>query len=141
MSDRELFMYDVRVRDRFLSEGALTKADVERRLAALPDLAEQCEEVDLEQPALSTEPDETVVVAPVDLRPSVERLQPSFATESSSREAIPAVAESQPAPTLDTTKTLVSGHEALPPQDQSTGQGPSSAPPPTASVDADWGDS
>ena len=139
MSDRELFMYDVRVRDRFLSEGAITKADVERRLAALPDLAEQCEDVDLEQPALSTEPDETVVVAPVDLRPSVERLQPSFAAEPASREAIPAIAESQPAATLEA-KTLPTGHEPVPPPDQSA-QGPSSAPPPTASVDADWGDS
>jgi len=140
MSDRELFMYDVRVRDRFLSEGAITKADVERRLAALPDLAEQCEEVDLEQPALSTEPDETVVATPVELRPSVERLQPSFAAESSSREPIPAIAESQPAATSEA-KTLPTGHEPVPPQEQSAGQGPSSAPPPTASVDADWGDS
>ena len=32
MSDRELFMYDVRVRDRFLTEGVITKADVDRRL-------------------------------------------------------------------------------------------------------------
>ena len=141
MSDRELFMYDVRVRDRFLSEGAITKADVERRLAALPDLAEQCEEVDLEQPALSTEPDESVVVTPVELRPSVERLQPSFGSEASAREAIPAIAESQPAATLDAAKTLPTGHEPVPPQDASAGQGPSSVPPPTASVDADWGDS
>ena len=139
MSDRELFMYDVRVRDRFLSEGAITKADVDRRLAALPDLADHCEEVDLEQPALSTEPDETVAAAPVELRPSVERLQPSF--EAPVREAVPVVAESLPAtPPHESMKTLVSAvaPEAAP-QD-AAGQ-PASVPPPTASVDADWGDS
>lgn len=137
MSDRELFMYDVRVRDRFLSEGAITKADIDRRLAALPDLADQCEEVDLEQPALSTEPDETVVAAPVELRPNVERLQPAFGAEAP-REATPASAES-PAPAHESMKTLVSAVNEAPPQDPA-GQ-PSSTPPPTASVDADWGDS
>lgn len=139
MSDRELFMYDVRVRDRFLTEGAITKADVDRRLAALPDLADQCEEVDLEQPALSTEPDETVVAAPVELRPSVERLQPSFGAESPAREPTPAIAEAPAAPAHESMKTLVSAVHEAPPQD-SAGQ-PSSVPPPTASVDADWGDS
>lgn len=139
MSDRELFMYDVRVRDRFLSEGAITKADVDRRLAALPDLADHCEEVELEQPALSTEPDETVAAPPVDLRPSVERLQPSFGAEAPVREAVPQAAEPQPATQpYEAMKTLVSGVEP-PPQD-AEGQ-PSSSPPPTASVDADWGDS
>ena len=136
MSDRELFMYDVRVRDRFLSEGSISKADVDRRLAALPDLADQCEEVDLEQPALSTEPAESVAPAPVDLRPSVERLQPSF--ESPAREAIPAIAEPA-APAVDSMKTLVSGIE--PPVLDPSAPQPSSVPPPTASVDADWGDS
>jgi len=141
MSERELFMYDVRVRDRFLTEGVITKADVDRRLAALPDLADQCEDVDLEQPALSTEPDESVVTTPVDLRPSVERLQPSF--ESPAREVIPAIAESHPAAPQESMKTLVSAvsPEPAPAQDSSAAQGPSSAPPPTASVDADWGDS
>src|SRR5687768_2903410 len=106
MSDRELFMYDVRVRDRFLTEGAITKADVDRRLAALPDLADQCEEVDLEQPALSTEPDETVVAAPVDLRPSVERREPSFGAEPPAREAAPAIVEPPPAaPSHESMKT------------------------------------
>ncbi|HEU5073598.1 MAG TPA: hypothetical protein VFU02_05485 [Polyangiaceae bacterium] len=141
MSDRELFMYDVRVRDRFLSEGAITKADVDRRLAALPDLAERCEEVDLEQPALSTEPDESVAAAPVELRPSPERLQPSFGADSPVREATPPIAESQPAaPAHESMKTLISavGPEAQP---QDTAGQPASAPPPTASVDADWGDS
>lgn len=140
MSDRELFMYDVRVRDRFLSEGAITKADVDRRLAALPDLAEQCEEVDLEQPALSTEPDEIVLAAPVDLRPSLERREPSFGAEAPLREAPPAIAESLPAaPSNESMKTLVSAVQEPAPQD-AAGQ-PSSVPPPTASVDADWGDS
>ena len=138
MSDRELFMYDVRVRDRFLSEGAITKADVDRRLATLPDLADQCEEVDLEQPALSTEPAESVAPTPVDLRPSVERLQPSFGAESPAREVIPAIAEPA-APAVDSMKTLVSGIE--PPVLDPSGPQPASVPPPTASVDADWGDS
>lgn len=140
MSDRELFMYDVRVRDRFLSEGAITKADVDRRLAALPDLADQCEDVDLEQPALSAEPDESSVAAPVELRPSIERREPSFG--ESAREPIPAIAESQPAlPSHESMKTLVAGGNEAAPAPESTGQGASSVPPPTASVDADWGDS
>ena len=140
MSERELFMYDVRVRDRFLTEGVITKADVDRRLATLPDLADHCEEVNLEQPALSTEPDDSVVAAPVELRPSLERAQSSFA-DSPVREVIPAIAESvpaTPAPDAAQVTAAVPVSNEAPTHDP---HAPASVPPPTASVDADWGDS
>ena len=140
MSERELFLYDVRVRDRFLTEGVITKADVDRRLATLPDLADHCEEVDLEQPALSTEPDDSIAPAPVELRPSVERTQSSFA-DSPVREVIPAIAESVPfvaAPDAAPTTASVPSSPETPAHDP---HAPASVPPPTAAVDADWGDS
>src|SRR5690606_39868437 len=53
----------VRVRERFLAEGTITKADVERHLAALPDAAANSEEVDLEQPALAKDIDDSAASA------------------------------------------------------------------------------
>lgn len=147
MSDRELFMYDVRVRDRFLAEGAITKADVERRLAALQDLEGQCEEVDLEQPALSKEPDEVLAPVVSEVQP-VDRMPALVSGESSVREvaAIPAIAESTPAsPTPAAAIPVASApvpaiaSESAPASSEP--HGPASVPPPTASVDADWGDS
>ena len=44
--------WDVRVRDRNLKNGTLSEKDIERAAAQLPDLADQCEPVSLEQPAL-----------------------------------------------------------------------------------------
>jgi hypothetical protein len=139
MSERELFLYDVRVRDRFLTEGVITKADVDRRLATLPDLADHCEEVNLEQPALSTEPDDSVMPAPVELRPSAERM-PSPLGDSPVREVIPAIAESVPAaPVPDAVQSAaVPVPYEAPAHDPNA---PASVPPPTAAVDADWGDS
>lgn len=48
--------WDVRVRARNLSSGVLTPKDVEKMLAALPDLDASVDTVTLAQPALSAEP-------------------------------------------------------------------------------------
>lgn len=44
---------DVRVRERNLKSGALTDKDLEKHLAALPDVADQAEPFGLAQPALA----------------------------------------------------------------------------------------
>ncbi len=44
---------DVRVRERNLRSGALTEKDLEKQLAALPDLADQAEPFAIAQPALA----------------------------------------------------------------------------------------
>lgn len=44
---------DVRVRERNLKSGALTEKDLEKFLAALPDVADQAEPFALSQPALA----------------------------------------------------------------------------------------
>ncbi|UQA62284.1 hypothetical protein [Polyangium aurulentum] len=44
--------YDVRVRERLLSAGIVTPADIERYLAELPELETQAEALGIEQPAL-----------------------------------------------------------------------------------------
>jgi hypothetical protein len=47
------FLYDLRVRDRFLQSGALEQKTVERYLAELPDLEGHAEALPFEQPALA----------------------------------------------------------------------------------------
>jgi hypothetical protein len=44
---------DVRVRERNLKSGALTEKDLEKQLAALPDVADQAEPFGTSQPALA----------------------------------------------------------------------------------------
>jgi ribosomal protein L12E/L44/L45/RPP1/RPP2 len=44
---------DVRVRERNLKSGALTDKDLEKHLAALPDVADQAEAFAIAQPALA----------------------------------------------------------------------------------------
>ena len=44
---------DLRVRERMLVSGALEAASLDKHLAALPDLAAQCEPLGIPQPALS----------------------------------------------------------------------------------------
>lgn len=46
------WILDVRVRERNLKAGLLTEKDVEKHLAALPDLADQAEPFGTPQPAL-----------------------------------------------------------------------------------------
>jgi hypothetical protein len=54
---------DVRVRERNLKSGALTDKDVDKHLAALPDVADQAEPFGIAQPALTDQPQH--VPAPV----------------------------------------------------------------------------
>lgn len=46
-------MMDIRVRDRYLKRGLINAKDIEKQIQSLPDLADQMEEVELPQPALS----------------------------------------------------------------------------------------
>ena len=50
--------WDIRVRNRNLRDGVITDKDVEKHLAALPDLEEQTESFSLEQPALGGHEDD-----------------------------------------------------------------------------------
>ncbi len=45
--------WDIRVRERNLKSGALTDKDVEKHIAALPDLEGQTDPVTLAQPAIA----------------------------------------------------------------------------------------
>ena len=54
---------DVRVRERNLKSGALTDKELEKQLAALPDLADQAEPFATSQPALA-QPQHVVVAEP-----------------------------------------------------------------------------
>jgi hypothetical protein len=152
MSDREQFIYDVRVRDRFVAEGVITRADVERHLAALADAADKSEEVDLEQPALSKEPDESTPVAPMlEAAPTPGAAISSFGDVTrQTPAAIPAIAAAgapapahfeppAPAPAEPVPAIAPEPVSAIP--TASDPHAPASVPPPTASVDADWGDS
>lgn len=47
------WLMDVRIRERNLKSGALTEKDVEKYLAALPDLEGEAESFGLAQPALA----------------------------------------------------------------------------------------
>lgn len=147
MTDRELFKYDVRVRERFVAEGAITKSDLERHLSALADVAEQCEEVELEQPALSKEQEDAVAAETPPGLTGVEAPKPG---EGAGVAAIPAIQESGAPVSPLAAATTTPARESLPaiaPESSSAQppaaepHGPASVPPPTASVDADWGDS
>ena len=50
MSD--LFKYDVRVRARLLESGEISEEEIGKRLAALPDVSDRCDTVELQQPAI-----------------------------------------------------------------------------------------
>ena len=150
MSQREQFMYDVRVRDRFLNEGAISKTDVEKHLAGLVDLADACEELELEQPALASEQEEVAapVEAPPVVAPGPSPTLGGFGAEPA-RAPIPAIAEpAHQVPAAAEPSTPAEPVPAIANETQSPGpapavdpHGPASVPPPTASVDADWGDS
>jgi hypothetical protein len=159
MKENELFLTDVRLQDRFLSEGTLSEAAITQHLEGLADLSEHCEEFELEQPALAkeqVEPPPAPVIQPpaapaigappsfgvqppgaLDPTPAAPpaivdpdapvRPQPDYAAARS--EAVPAIAPEPPTP------------PAPAPAPAPDSNSPASIPPPTASVDADWGDS
>ncbi len=52
MSDAELLKYDIRARERLLRQGANTPEQIRAYLDALPDLADRCDALPVDQPAL-----------------------------------------------------------------------------------------
>ena len=43
MTKRDEFMYDVRITDRYLKEGTLTKKELDKHLSSLPDVEDKGE--------------------------------------------------------------------------------------------------
>jgi hypothetical protein len=54
--------FDVRVRDRLLSRGLVTEAEIEKHVKALPDLEGHAVELTPKQPALQKESDRDIVI-------------------------------------------------------------------------------
>jgi hypothetical protein len=54
--------FDVRVRDRLLSRGLVTEAEIDKHVKALPDLDGQAVELTPKQPALQKESDRDIVI-------------------------------------------------------------------------------
>ncbi|MCA9585679.1 MAG: hypothetical protein KC657_10005 [Myxococcales bacterium] len=54
MSTKNLndWLLDNRVRDRLIKAGAVSEKDIEKAIAALPDLESHCETISIPQPAL-----------------------------------------------------------------------------------------
>jgi hypothetical protein len=70
--------FDVRVRERLLSDGLLSEADVEKHVEALPDLESQAVELTIKQPALSNESDRDIVIVRTSgARPPVAPIRPT----------------------------------------------------------------
>jgi hypothetical protein len=54
--------FDVRVRDRLLSRGLVTEAEIDKHVKALPDLEAQAVDLTPKQPALQKESDRDIVI-------------------------------------------------------------------------------
>jgi hypothetical protein len=54
--------FDVRVRERLLSRGLVTEAEVEKHLSDLPDLESEAADLTAKQPALQKESDRDIVI-------------------------------------------------------------------------------
>jgi hypothetical protein len=150
MSENELFLHDIRLLDRFLADGTLTTEVQKRHLDSLPDLAEACEEFDLEQPALAKAQVEPVAApvlaeaAPVGV--SAASFAQPFATPSEARAPLAPAQPARSAAGFGAAPQAIP--EAAPAASEpfakpatAVEESPASIPPPTASVDADWGDS
>lgn len=89
---------DVRVRERNLKSGALTDKDLEKFLAALPDLADQAESFATSQPALAQQH-----VAVVESAVAEESAEDEVDEEEEETEAAEAVEAAEPQePAVDT---------------------------------------
>ena len=53
MNIEEDFRFDVRIQDRLMKKGLVTKEELDQRLAALKDLEGAAETLDLQQPGLA----------------------------------------------------------------------------------------
>lgn len=56
MNIEEQFRFDVRIQERMVNKGLVKKDELEKRLAALPDLAEQAETIALDPPGVTSSP-------------------------------------------------------------------------------------
>lgn len=54
MNIEEEFRFDVRIQERMVNKGLVKKDELEKRLAALADLAEQAEIIELDPPGLTS---------------------------------------------------------------------------------------
>jgi hypothetical protein len=69
--------FDVRVRERLLSAGHLTEAEVNQHLETLPDLQAQAVDLTVKQPALQAESDRDIVIVRASgARPPVAPVRP-----------------------------------------------------------------
>jgi hypothetical protein len=70
--------FDVRVRERLVSDGLLAESDVQKHLEGLPDLDSQATEIPIKQPALQTESDRDIVIVRTSgIRPPVAPVRPA----------------------------------------------------------------
>ncbi len=85
MSDRH---YDVRTAKRYLEKGAMSQEEYEARLAALPDLAEECEFVDY-QSKFQAEDEQVIKPGELPPIPSTSPAPPVFNSQSGLLPPIP----------------------------------------------------
>ena len=70
--------FDVRVRERLVSDGLLAESDVQKHLEGLPDLESQATDIPVKQPALQTESDRDIVIVRTSgIRPPVAPVRPA----------------------------------------------------------------
>lgn len=99
---------DVRVRERNLKSGALTDKDLEKHLAALPDLADQAESFGTSQPALAQP--QVVVAEPAGLDDMDDEPEDDD-DDLDVQEQVAAAPEPQPEPQAVVEPTNVGGGE------------------------------
>ncbi len=59
MNIEEEFRFDVRIQERMVKKGAVQKEELEQRLAALRDVAEQSEIIELDPPGVGAQSSES----------------------------------------------------------------------------------
>ena len=70
--------FDVRVRERLVTDGLLLESEVQKHLDALPDLEGQAVDLTLKQPALQNESDRDIVIVRTSgVRPPVAPVRPT----------------------------------------------------------------
>jgi len=70
--------FDVRVRERLVSDGLLAESEVKSHIESLPDLESQFVELTIKQPALQNESDRDIVIVRTSgVRPPVAPLRPA----------------------------------------------------------------
>jgi hypothetical protein len=78
MAIPDALKFDIRVRERLLGDGVLLDSEVQKHLAALPDLDGQAVDLTIKQPALSNESDRDIVIVRTSgVRPPVAPVRPT----------------------------------------------------------------